>query len=132
MYFKALEDEPEWQTIWHGFERTDEKFAAARIAMNAKWDAREYRQMGVVQHVFGSRLWLSVIDERAETSREILEDGKRYIDFLAVNNCLGPMQGEFGAIFQMGVQQGDTEEYREFVKYWKEKYTPFTSQPENP
>ena len=60
-YFIQPEDEPAWQQVWYGTERTEEEFEAAFRLMESQFAAREFDEPGVVLHLFGLRLLCSEI-----------------------------------------------------------------------
>jgi hypothetical protein len=126
-YFVTSADEPAWRTVWHWFERADDKFAVAYEKMEQQFAAREFSITGEVLHVFGLRLFLSGIGVLGETREEVVAKGKEYVDDLYAEKRLELLPPDdfsvvrFGGYGGLGIHENETAEYREFFTYLQTK-----------
>jgi len=81
-FFITVADEPAWRTVWHAYERTEQQFQAALDEMERAFKAREYSITGEIRHILGLRLWLSKINAIPISLKEVVQEGKVYINDL--------------------------------------------------
>jgi hypothetical protein len=124
-FFVTVADEPAWRTVWHYFERTDEEFDNALSKMEVQYAAREFTIDGEILHVLGLRLLLADRGAISKSRREVLEDGKKYIDELYQTKTLhidppGTFsETRFDGYGGLGIHESKTAEYKELFTYLK-------------
>ena len=87
-FFVTVAQEPSWRTVWNAHERTEDEFDSALAKMERAFVAHEFTITGEVLHVFGLRLWLSIIGAIAKTQDEVIAECKNYVDYLYDNKRL--------------------------------------------
>lgn len=126
-YFVTAAVEPAWRTVWHWFERTDSEFTAARDKMERQFAAREFSVIGELLHVLGLRLFLAGIGALKKGRRDIVHEGKRYIDELFASRRVEvPLPDDADETYRegfggLGIQESDTPEYLELLAYLRRK-----------
>jgi hypothetical protein len=120
-HFTSIEDEPEWKTVWHAFDRSEEQFYEALHKMNQKFQDRKYDDIGVLLHVIGLRIWLSKIDVIDESLSQIVDESISYIhDLYSANKLLLLANNSrrvlrFQSYDSLGIFEKETEEYKTIV-----------------
>jgi len=71
-----------WQKLWHRNDYSDEDFFNNLEDVQQRWQKREYSDFYKVIHIFGIFLELSEIGLLHKDKASILDDGKKYIEFL--------------------------------------------------
>jgi hypothetical protein len=126
-YFVTTAVEPAWRTVWHWFERTDSEFTVARDKMERQFAAREFSVIGELLHVLGLRLFLAGIGALKKTRRDIVHEGKRYIDELFASRRVEvPLPDDADETYRegyggLGIQESGTPEYLELLAYLRRK-----------
>jgi hypothetical protein len=124
-FFVTVADEPAWRTVWHYFERTEQEFDHALAKMESQYEAREFTIDGEILHVLGLRLLLAEQGAINKSLREVLEDGKKYIDELYQTKKLRVdppgtfSETRFDGYGGLGIHESKTAEYKEFFTYLK-------------
>ena len=75
-------NEESWMSLCQFREHSDEEFFRNLKEVQKKWKSREYLDFLVVLHVFGMFLNFSETGFLQKKKRYILEEGKKYIEFL--------------------------------------------------
>jgi len=78
--FRSIKSEPEWRTVWHGIERTDEEFNLATENLIRKFEQREYHQPEIILHVLMMRITLGEMGYINKKKNDIVYENKIYID----------------------------------------------------
>lgn len=126
-YFTGPDEEPAWQTVWHGKSRKTEEFENALQTLEKKFSKREFVKSGEILHVIGLRLWCAKIGQPGFTTKKVISSCKQYIDDLLENEKL--LDGfeptvlkyaDTGA-YGLGFYQIDTEEFQELAKYYSDR-----------
>ena len=124
-FFVTVADEPAWRTVWQYFERTEEEFDNALKKMEAQYAACDFTIDGEILHVLGLRLLLAGQGAINKSRREVLEDGKKYIDELyqARELQVDPpgtfSETSFHGFGGLGIYEHATAEYKELFTYLK-------------
>lgn len=126
VYFLSAAGEEPWQTVWHWFERSDDEFSVAFARMEGQFLSREFVEPGVMLHVLGLRLFLARIGI-LKNVREVLREGKKYIDDLYAARRLVPLEAgdadelRSGGYRGLGIHEHNTAGYRDLFEYLKQK-----------
>ncbi len=75
-------NEESWMSLWSFREHNDEEFFQNLEEVQKKWKNKKYSDFLVVLHVFGMFLYFSEILLLLKKKKDILEEGKKYIEFL--------------------------------------------------
>ncbi|MEM6898770.1 MAG: P-loop NTPase fold protein [Pseudomonadota bacterium] len=79
-YFNDLLPEEPWRAVWHGLERSESDFEAAKDKMLKAFENREFRTPGLILHVTALRLWLGEIGYIAKSRDQLTTEAISYID----------------------------------------------------
>ncbi|MCK1619568.1 hypothetical protein IVA96_23925 [Bradyrhizobium sp. 159] len=124
-FFVKVADEAPWRTVWHWTERTESEVLAAVAKMSEQFEQRAFTIEGEILHVLGLQLFLSDIGVIKSSKRQVVEDGKQYIDDLYKTKKLEATQRDdyalrFDGYGGLGIQSSDTLEYRELFQHLRE------------
>lgn len=126
-FFVTVAQEPSWRTVWNSHERTEEEVGPALVEMERAFTAHEFTVTGEILHVFGLRLWLAEIAAIPKAKEDVIEESKRYIDYLYQSGKLelrprhqSFSEFEFDSYDGLGIHQANTPEYRELFDYLDE------------
>lgn len=124
-FFVNVADEAPWRTVWHWTERTESEVMAALDKVSEQFEQRAFAIEGEILHVLGLQLFLSDIGVIKSSKRQVVDDGKRYIDDLYKTKKVEAMQSDdyslcFDGYGGLGIQSADTSEYRELFDYLRE------------
>jgi DNA polymerase III delta prime subunit len=116
--------EPAWQVVWDGQNRDDEEFERACQSMEADFKACKFEETGEVLHVLGLRLWLSEIKVIPQSLRDVVEEGREYIDNLYSAGKLAkadepPSELRMTGWYGLGITKKDTNEFKTLVDHFK-------------
>ncbi len=123
-HFIQPENEPAWQTVWHGITRTEDEFSKAFSKMESQFKKREFIDAGEVLHVFGLRLWCSEMKQLNKTAREVVEECQVYVDDLFTKKKIlegatrGFKDGMSHGAFGLGFMGCNSEEFREVYQHY--------------
>lgn len=121
-YF-ASDEEPEWRTVWYAHERETGVVEEAIVKMDGKFNKYEYRDPGIILHVFGQYLWLASIGYRDFDKKTVLGWWKEYVVDLRERGELEPPSTNIEDDYGRGAYKGlgfyglGTEEFTEFWKH---------------
>ncbi len=117
--FVALEEEPSWRKVWHGFQREADEFEQAFKEMEREFQDRKFDDPGVILHVFGLRLWGADMGEIHKSESEIVAEGKAYVNELRRNRRLKRFRqnGFHGGSHGLGFQFREKAAFKELQKY---------------
>lgn len=119
IYFQD-ENTPDWVSLWHFHDLSDEQFEKIFRRVESDYNDNKYDDIGVVKHVFGLFLVLSDIGLYQKTKNEILDDSKRYVDYLRSKSKLpdvSPSDFEADNYGSLIYQGKDFDEFKEFSSY---------------
>lgn len=116
---------PLWRRAWDLYDATDEEAAVVAVEFRKAFEAREFREQGIVYHAFGIALRYARIQLWPVTPDEILAKCKSYVNDLDsaghINECdkeLG--YSAFGRSYQhYGFMEMETSQFQEAIHYYE-------------
>lgn len=127
LYFVDVAEEPEWRTLWHGIERTDEEVASALAKVEDGFAKRAYTIPGVILHVFGLRLRHAAIGDLGKSAQVVVAECERYVDDLYDQGRLEPPSEDGRVRLRetgydgLQIASADSPEYRALFAYLENK-----------
>lgn len=122
-YFLTPDEEPAWQTVWHGLERDASDYDRAYATMEQQFIDRAFTKEGEILHVMSLRLWAAEIGHLSRTEADVVAEGKKYIDDLLESDQLahGPTSFDrFTGAYGLGFINGNSPAFRELVSYYQD------------
>ncbi len=122
-YFVDVTSEPEWRTLWHGIERTEDEVIDALAEVRACFEQREYTKPGEILHVFGLLIRHADIGDIGMSRQDVVTQCQQYVDDLYKQGRLGPPSDDgkprlretgYGGL---QIASSDTPEYRRLFSY---------------
>jgi hypothetical protein len=117
-----------WQIIWHFRKCKDEDFFINLNDVRSKWNKKKYVDLTIILHIFGILLNFSKIGFVQREKKEILLQGKEYVDYLVKKGSLPKNLDNNSLVdrwdqvsFGLGYYSLGTEEWNELIKYIKTK-----------
>lgn len=120
IYFQD-KNRPNWMRFWYGTNLSDEEFDTLFSIVKSEWENHEYTELKVVLHVAGLFLKYSEAEIYDKSVDVILDESRKYIDWLRDNNHLKPasMGGyfEYDSYEGLGFASSNTDEFKELCNY---------------
>ncbi|MDJ0693129.1 MAG: P-loop NTPase fold protein [Mastigocoleus sp. MO_167.B18] len=120
-YFQD-ENTPIWIKLWHYKMHTDNEFEGILREVDSKYINRYYKDIGIIKHITGLFLLFSDAGIYQKDKADILNEAKRYIDYLKSKNELDTKYSDnsLGSYMGLGFQAKDFQEFEDFDKYIKD------------
>ena len=127
-FFMRAADLPAWRIVWNYHDFTQDEFREALVKMEQQFANRAFAHPGDILHVLGLRLFLSKIGELDHTTKDIFEEGKRYIDDLYSSGQIDPpsYREDPQAFYTfgyggLGIHETETAEFQSLFKQLEDK-----------
>ena len=121
------ENTANWVKLWHFRDLEDNEFSELYKMVSQEIEDKEHKEIEVIKHITGLFLFLSDLELINETKRDIIENAKRYIDYLKSNNLLSQSNANaFGAFDDdswggLGFAGNKFSEFKELKEYIAKK-----------
>lgn len=124
IYFQN-ENNPNWIKFWYGTTLSDEAFDMLLFVVKSEWQNYEYTELEVVLHVAGLFLRYSEAEIYDKSVDVILDESKKYIDWLKDNNHLKPASMsryfEYDSYDGLAFNSSEMREFKELCDYANEQ-----------
>lgn len=97
---------PNWIKYWHGINLSDKEFCKVAKAVEQEWTSHKYLEWEVVLHVAGLFLEYTKAGVCHKTEDKIINESRKYIDWLKSNNILQPKSDRNSEFFTRTAHQG--------------------------
>ncbi|KST67280.1 hypothetical protein BC008_29270 [Mastigocoleus testarum BC008] len=120
-YFQD-ENTPDWVKLWHYNKHTDEEFKEILNKNYSKYIDREFKDIGIIKHITGLFLQFSDAGIYQKSKVDILNEAKKYIDYLKSKDELDTKYSDnsLGDYMGLGFQAKDSQEFKDFDEYIKD------------
>ena len=121
-YFKE-ENMPNWEKLWHFNRLSDDEFDGVLSTVEKDFYGKKFTEVGIVQHVAGTFLWLSEIKLLNKTKQEILEFSQTYIDYLKEEGLLTSEGSSLAKSISndawggLGFHKKESDEFKEIIQH---------------
>lgn len=113
---------PDWVRLWHYNNLQDDEFERILESVKTELSLKSITEIDAVKHIYGTLFNLSNKSITTDITAELLEESKRYIDYLKSNNHL--TADERVRSFHsdessrgLGYQARETDEFKELCDY---------------
>lgn len=121
------ENTPAWKRLWYASELQDDDISELLTQVDTEFKSKEHTEIEVFLHIFGILLYLSEIGIYTTSKKQILVEGKAYVDYLKATNLLAN-QAEainrpffYNSAHNLGYHQLESAEFNEISSYLVEK-----------
>jgi hypothetical protein len=121
------ENTPNWVKLWHFRDLEDNEFSELYEIVSQEIANKEHKEIGIIKHIIGLFIAFSDLGLINETKEVIIENAKKYIDYMKSNNLLSQLNSNPFSTFDddtwggLGFAGKDLSEFKEFNEYIAEK-----------
>lgn len=125
-YFQD-ENTANWVRLWHFLDLEDDNFVKLYNKVSQECFNKEHEEIGAIKHITGMFLLFSELGLIERTKKEIIENAKKYVDYLKSKNLLSQSNSDIFTPFDgdswggLGFVGKDISEFKELNEYIAKK-----------